>query len=37
MTGITLNSIQPAGMHRHHGSLHVDEIVFAQNSSFHQM
>jgi hypothetical protein len=24
MTGITLHSIQPAGMHRHHGSLHVD-------------
>jgi hypothetical protein len=24
MTGITLHSIQPAGMHRHYGSLHVD-------------
>jgi hypothetical protein len=24
MTGITLDPIQPAGMHRHHRSLHVD-------------
>jgi hypothetical protein len=30
VTGITLDAIQPAGMHRHYGSLHVYQIVFAQ-------
>ena len=27
---IDLYAIQPAGVHRHHGALHVDQIVFAQ-------
>ena len=27
---IDLHPIQPAGVHRHHGALHVDQIVFAQ-------
>ena len=30
MTGITLDSIQPPGMHRYHRSLHIYQIVFAQ-------
>jgi hypothetical protein len=27
---IDLHAIQPAGVHRYHGALHVDQIVFAQ-------
>ena len=30
VAGIALHAIQTPGVHRHYGSLHVDEIIFAQ-------
>jgi len=30
MTGVALDAIQPARMHRDDGALYVDKIIFAQ-------
>jgi hypothetical protein len=30
VTGVALHAVQPTRVNRNHGSLHVDQIVFAQ-------
>jgi hypothetical protein len=30
MSGVALHTVQTAAVNRHHGALHVDEIVLAQ-------
>jgi hypothetical protein len=30
VAGVALHAVQPAAVNRHHGALHVDEIVLAQ-------
>jgi hypothetical protein len=27
---VALHAVQPAGVNRHYGSLHIDQIIFAQ-------
>ena len=33
VAGVALHAVQPAAVHRHHGALHVNEIVLAQSAS----
>ena len=32
--GVTLHAVEPTGVNRYHGSLHINQIVFAQRGSF---
>ena len=32
MPGVALHAIQTAGVDRHHGSLHINQVVFAQTA-----
>jgi hypothetical protein len=34
MPGVALHAVQPARVNRNHGSLHINQIVFAQSGSF---
>jgi hypothetical protein len=34
MPGVALHAVQPARVNRNYGSLHINQIVFAQSGSF---